>query len=206
MNTQPNNNSTPAPQTQNGLETTNRKDAQLATRRSAVGGLLTLHRRPLPAPRVAAELPELSAFAQVAEMLRYNLHACEYAISPDGSLRAWIGLLLVVGIVVAAPCIGLALILGILLVVATLLGIPLAAATAKICATLATVFHSLAAAAASLLAAVGMFIQVGGEIVGVVMLVLMAFFVIRAFHRAKNSGGDAMDDGQHVRYVESESR
>lgn len=58
---------------------------------------------PLSLPRVDTSLADLSPLRRSAEVLRYQLLRFEYALSPEGSLRAWLKLNLLVGLLLAIP-------------------------------------------------------------------------------------------------------
>ena len=58
---------------------------------------------PPPPPRLDPDLSSLPATARVAEVLRYSLFAIERSVSPDGGLRAWLKLNVLVALVLAVP-------------------------------------------------------------------------------------------------------
>lgn len=63
---------------------------------------------PLPVPQLATDIKSMAALERVAEILRYRLLRAEYALSPNGALRAWLKLCLKIALIVGTP----ALILG----------------------------------------------------------------------------------------------
>ena len=69
--------------------------------------LAALHRawRPVPPalPDLDPNLAELPAITRVAETLRYSILDLEQAISPNGGLRAWVQLNMLVALVLAVP-------------------------------------------------------------------------------------------------------
>lgn len=61
--------------------------------------------RPVPPapPYLDPNLTELPAITRIAESLRYSILDLEQAISPNGSLRAWVQLNVLVALVLAVP-------------------------------------------------------------------------------------------------------
>ncbi len=163
----------------------------VARRRPAIGGLLTIQRQPVLAPRVAKDLPELAAVAQAAELVRFNVLSVEYAISPDGSLRAWTFLGLRLGVL-------LVFFLGILLGAAALLGLPMAEVTAKISATILVACHSLSLAANNLLFALLSFTMC------IALVILVIFVLGLLLHRVRGRHADDQGVFDHrSRWVDS---
>ncbi len=67
---------------------------------------------PLPVPQLATDIHSMAALERVAEILRYRLMRAEYALSPNGALRAWFKLCLKIALVIGIP----ALLLGPILI------------------------------------------------------------------------------------------
>lgn len=61
--------------------------------------------RPFPPapPRLDPNLPDLPALTRIAETLRYSILELEQAVSPNGGLRAWVQLNVLVALVLAVP-------------------------------------------------------------------------------------------------------
>jgi len=59
--------------------------------------------QPIEPPDVDPDLPYLPALERSAEVLRYQTLRVEYALSPEGRLRAWIKLVLIAFIAIGLP-------------------------------------------------------------------------------------------------------
>ncbi|MDT7838436.1 hypothetical protein [Aquabacterium sp. OR-4] len=58
---------------------------------------------PPPPPELDSDVDNLPSFERVAEVVRFNLLSLEQAISPNGGLRAWLKLNVLLAIVLAVP-------------------------------------------------------------------------------------------------------
>ena len=58
---------------------------------------------PVPQPEVDPDLPDLTAIERSAEVLRYSALRLEHAISPGGTLRAWLRLNVLLALLVGIP-------------------------------------------------------------------------------------------------------
>lgn len=60
---------------------------------------------PPPPPQLDSNVDHLPWFERVAEVVRFNLLSLEHAISPNGGLRAWLKLNVLLAIVLAIPAV-----------------------------------------------------------------------------------------------------
>lgn len=91
---------------QGGAESASDNNAVRASSLPArIGRALMLAWRPLPVepPALDPHLETLSGVERVAEVLRFSVLSVEVAISPHGSLRAWLKLNVLVALVLAIP-------------------------------------------------------------------------------------------------------
>jgi hypothetical protein len=58
---------------------------------------------PLPCPEVDPELPNLSMIERAAEVMRYKLLQIEYTLSPEGGLRGWLKLNVLLSLLIGIP-------------------------------------------------------------------------------------------------------
>lgn len=61
--------------------------------------------QPPPPPRLDRDVDTLPTIERVAEVTRFNVLALEQAISPNGGLRAWLKLNVLVALVLAIPAV-----------------------------------------------------------------------------------------------------
>jgi hypothetical protein len=109
---------------------------------------------PLERPQVDPDLTSLSATERSAEVLRYTSSRLEYWLSPQGELRAWFKLNLLLGLFLAVPVVLVAPVITLLL------------------STVATWSQYLLAAAVNTLLALLAFIGIAAILTG-------AFFLVR---------------------------
>ena len=58
---------------------------------------------PIAKPEIDSSLTSLSAMERVAEVLRFSFMSIEYAVSPNGGVRAWLKLNLLICLMLLAP-------------------------------------------------------------------------------------------------------
>lgn len=58
---------------------------------------------PVPKPEVDPDLPQLPAIQRSAEVLRYKMLQLEFAISPEGGLRGWLKLNVLLALLIGIP-------------------------------------------------------------------------------------------------------
>ncbi len=58
---------------------------------------------PVPKPKVDSGLPQLPAIQRSAEVFRYKLLQLEYGISPEGGLRGWLRLNVLLALLIGIP-------------------------------------------------------------------------------------------------------
>ncbi len=63
---------------------------------------------PVPKPEVDPELPQLPAIQRSAEVLRYKMLQLEFAVSPEGGLRGWLKLNVLLALLIGIPALFLA--------------------------------------------------------------------------------------------------
>ena len=103
---------------------------------------------PIPAPGIDPQVGRRAALERAAEVLRYRLHALEYALFPEGELRAWMRICLRICLMLALPTL---FILPALVALATGLA-DVTAAGARICRSLLEIVVYIVSTAFILLA------------------------------------------------------
>jgi len=58
---------------------------------------------PIPEPEVDSDLPNLPALQRSAEVLRYKILQLEHAVSPEGGLRGWLRLNVLLSLLIGIP-------------------------------------------------------------------------------------------------------
>lgn len=63
------------------------------------------HPIPVPKPEIDRELPRLPGIQRSAEVLRFKVLQLEYSVSPDGALRGWLKLNVLLSLIIGIPAI-----------------------------------------------------------------------------------------------------
>ena len=109
--------------------------------RSTRKALVAWTPKPIPVPQLAPDVLSLPAIERAAEILRYRLLSLEYALSPNGSLRAWFKLCLKIALVIGIPV----LLIGPILMLVLTGIVDITEAIASICLNLLKAFLAIAA-------------------------------------------------------------
>lgn len=67
--------------------------------------LATWNPRPIPPPEMDPGLDGMNGLQRAAEILRHRLHIQEFALAPRGTLRAFLRLCMVLGLLIGIPAI-----------------------------------------------------------------------------------------------------